>query len=334
MKAIVLHGPKQVELGQLPDPILGKGDVRVRVSYCGICGSDFHKYNGKQNTRPIRYPVALGHEISGVVEEIGEDVTAFTVGDRVTVDPNWSCGECHYCKIGKPSFCENSRGVVKGMAEYVVAPQKSVYHLPDSLSFEDAALAEPVSCCLRGMDLLDLKMGERVALIGFGAIGAIMMCLLKNGGAGEIIVIDANEERRALAMEMGATAFFSTEENEDIEKYAKENPIDKVMECVGVGAAQQTALSIASRGATVVMFGVSDAAERLPISLYDAFIKELTILTSFINPHTTERAIRILSSGIIDTERVISRIISMKEAEEEFHSPKYSKNGKVLVRID
>ena len=333
MKAVVLYGPRQVNTGDLPIPALGDGDVRVKVAYCGICGSDFHKVAGKQNTRVITYPVALGHEISGIVEAVGEKVTDFKVGDRVTVDPNWSCGECIYCKNGKTSFCVRSRGVVKGMAETVTAPQKNVYHLPDSLSLRDAALAEPVACCLRGLDLLDMRAGERVALVGFGAIGAIMLCLLKNSGAGEIAVIEYNEERRALAMEMGASAFFCSKDTEAISEYARTHVVDRVIECVGNSAAQQTALSVAGRGATVVMFGVSDAAERLELSMYDAFIKELTIRTSFVNPHTSERAVRLLNSGSIDCDRIIARIISMEEAVEEFNNPKYSRLGKVLVEV-
>lgn len=333
MNAVVLYGPGEVGLGELPVASLGAGDVRVRVAYCGICGSDFHKVAGKQNTRPIRYPVALGHEISGVVEAVGEDVTDFYPGDRVTVDPNWSCGKCHYCQSGKRSFCLHSRGVVKGMADTVTAPRENVYRLPDNVSLRDGALAEPVSCCLRGLDLLDVRAGERVALIGFGAIGAIMLCLLRHSGAGEIVVIEANEVRRSLAMEMGATVFLNAADAEAIAAYAAANPIERVIECVGKAAAQETALSVACRGATVVMFGVSDGAERLPVSLYDAFLKELTIRTSYINPHTTARAIRLLAAGAIDTARVIAREITMAEAVEEFHAPRYSRLGKVLVAV-
>ena len=141
----------------------------MRVAFCGICGSDFHKVAGKKNTHPVRYPVPLGHEISGVVESVGEGVTAFRVGDPVTVDPNWTCGKCYYCKNGQSSFCENGRGVVKGMAEYVVSPEENVYPLPEGLSLRDAALCEPLACCLRGVDLLGIRHGERVALIGLGA---------------------------------------------------------------------------------------------------------------------------------------------------------------------
>jgi len=334
MKAVILNGPHNVTLGDFPVPELKSGHVKIKVSYCGICGSDYHKVAGKKNTHPIHYPVPLGHEISGVVCEIGEGVSSFTVGDRVTADPNWSCGKCDFCQAGKPSFCRHARGVVKGMTEYVVCPEESVYRLPDALSLPEAALAEPLACCLRGMDLLDVKQGQSVALVGFGAIGAIMLQLLRYAGAGEIAVVEYEEHKRERALALGATAFLCSTDSEAIDCYAETHNVDRVIECVGVGAAQQTALRIAGKGATVVMFGVSDAAATLPISLYDAFTKELTVKTSFVNPHTTERALRLLACGLLDTSAIIHRELSMKEAVDELLHPNLCRYGKLLVKID
>ena len=334
MKAVVLYGPGDVRLGELPELPLGSEDVRVKVAYCGICGSDFHKVAGKKNTHPVKYPVALGHEISGVIAEVGDKVTAFKLGDRVTVDPNWSCGGCYYCRAGKPSFCENGRGVVKGMAQYVVSPAKNVYPLPEKLSMRAAALAEPLACCLHGMDLLDVHQGERVALIGFGAIGAIMLQLLRLSGAGEIVVIEYNPARRDAALAQGADIFLCSQNAEEVAAYAAENPIDRVIECVGVPAAQESALAVAGKGATVVMFGVADSAQRVPVSFYDAFSKELTIKTSFINPHTTERALRVLAREDFRADDIIHTTLSMEKAVEEFKAPYHTKFGKVLVEID
>ena len=333
MKAVILHGPGEVSVGEFPTPVPKAGEVRVRVAFCGICGSDFHKVAGKKNTHPVRYPVPLGHEISGVVESVGEGVTAFRPGDRVTVDPNWSCGKCYYCKNGQTSFCENGRGVVKGMAEYVVSPEENVYPLPDGLSLRDAALCEPLACCLRGMDLLDIRHGERVALVGLGAIGAIVLQLIRLAGAGEVLVIDANEARRELAMELGATLFLNATDKEAIAEYAKAHPVARVMECVGVGPAQETALEVAGRGATVVMFGVSDSSAKLPISLYDAFQKELTIKTSYVNPHTTDRAVQLLAGGALRTDKIVAGELTMDEAAKEMLAANLSRKGKVLVKI-
>ncbi|MBR5538492.1 MAG: zinc-dependent alcohol dehydrogenase family protein [Clostridia bacterium] len=333
MNAIILHGKQDISLGEFPTPELYAGAVRVKVAYCGICGSDMHKFAGKANTHPIKYPVPLGHEISGIVDAVADDVTEFKVGDRVTVDPNWSCGKCKYCKEGMPSFCEHARGVVKGMAEYVVSPVENVYKLPDSLSLRAAALAEPLACCLHGIDLLGIRQGETVALVGYGAIGEIMLALIKNAGAGKIIVVEPNESKRARALEKGATLFVNPTVPAEVEALSEYN-ITRVLECVGNRAAQHTSLKIAGKGATVVLFGVSDAAETLDISVYDAFTKELTIKTSFVNPHTTARAVELLASGALDTTDLIHCDMSMEEALSEIRNPVHTKSGKVLVRIN
>ena len=334
MKAVILNGKQDVSLGEFTTPELLPGTVKVKVAYCGICGSDIHKYEGKQNTRPIKYPVPLGHEISGVVDAVASDVTDFKVGDRVTVDPNWSCGKCKYCKDGKTSYCENSRGVVKGMAEFVVSPCENVYHIPTHVTLRNAALAEPLACCLHGIDLLGIRQGEKVALVGYGAIGEIMLALIKSAGAGEIIVVEPNESKRERALEKGATRFVSPLDEEAVNDICATVCIDRVVECVGNRAAQKTALKIAGKGATVVFFGVSDAAETLDFSVYDAFIKELTIKTSYVNPHTTARAVGLLGSGAIDGDDLIYKDISMEEAIEEIRKPNHIRNGKVLVRIN
>ena len=147
MKAVVLYGPNDVNVGELPVLPMGEYDVRVKVAYCGICGSDYHKYAGKANTHPIKYPVPLGHEISGIVAEVGEGVTQVKVGDRVTVDPNWSCGKCYFCQNGWVNNCIDPNGgwalgcrMDGGQAEYVRVPyaDQGLNQIPDSVTDEQA----------------------------------------------------------------------------------------------------------------------------------------------------------------------------------------------------
>ncbi len=333
MKAIILHGKENISLGEFPTPEVHRGEVKVAVAYCGICGSDYHKYEGKANTHPIKYPVPLGHEISGIVAEVGDGVEGISVGDRVTVDPNWSCGKCYFCQNGMPAFCEKARGVVKGMADYVVSPVENVYALPDCLDLKAAALTEPLSCCIHGADLLDVKHGESVALVGFGAIGAMMLQLIKCAGAGEITVIEPNTNKRDTALAMGADRFLSPADEEEIQKLSEGGRIKRVIECVGNRHAEALALKVAGKGATVVFFGVADAADTLPFSAYDAFAKELTVKTSFVNPFTTKRAVDMLASGAINADSLISAVLTMEEALDELRHPNFTKCGKVLVKI-
>lgn len=334
MNALILTGKHQVHLGEFPEPPLDANSVKVAVAYCGLCGTDLHKYEGKSGSRPLKLPVPLGHEISGVVEAVGKNVTRFAPGDRVTVDPNWSCGYCHFCQKGLYHMCENSRGVVKGMADYVCPPQENVYKLPDSLSLLDAALAEPLSCCLHGMDLLDVKLGETVAVIGMGAIGSIMVQLCKLASAANIIVIETAEEKRSIAFQLGATAFINpskTDPLKAIQELGIRN-VDKVMECVGLPVTVTTALDVAGKCAKVVLFGLGDPEKPVAFNQYAAIIKELNIQTSFLNPHTTGRAIDLLSCGALNTDLLISKILTPSEMVQELHERKYTGSGKVMVK--
>jgi len=284
-----------VEITSFPEPLMGEDCVKVAVAWCGVCGTDFHKFAGKAGSRPVTYPVPLGHEVSGVVAEVGSKVTNFKVGDRVTVDPNWSCGHCYYCQNGKRHLCENSRGVVKGMAAYICPPVENVYHIPDSLSLREAALTEPLSCCLHGMDLLDVQLGETVAIVGMGAIGSLILQMCAHSAAANIVIIEPEESKRQTAMDMGATMFINPTEENPADTIRKANiRIDRVIECVGIPATIETALDIAGRGATVVLFGVASPEARVAFKPYEAFAKELIIKTSYINPGTTQRATLLL----------------------------------------
>ena len=335
MKAVVLKAPRDVEYIDFPEPPMGDTSVKIAVAYCGLCGTDFHKYAGKAGSRPVTYPVPLGHEASGIVVEVGSAVTDFKPGDRVTVDPNWSCGHCYYCKNGKRHLCENSKGVVKGMATYICPPQENVYHIPDTLSLRNASLCEPLSCCLHGIDLLNIQPGETVAIVGFGAIGALMIQLCRKAGAADIVVIETDEGKRSAALKMGATLFFSSVgEDFDAELRKAGIPcVNRVLECVGVAPAIETALSIAGRGATVVLFGVTAPETSVAFYPYQAFQKELVIKTSYINPATTDRAIALLNSGTIDMDASIGKVLLPEELPEELETRKYSRYGKVIVKM-
>ena len=333
MKAIVLSGKGQAAWTDFPEPTMGEDCVKIKVAYCGLCGTDFHKFAGCPGSRPVVYPVPLGHEISGTVVAVGAAVKHFRVGDRVTADPNWHCGKCYYCRKGLTHLCTASRGVVKGMAEYICPPEENVYHLPDALPLDRAALTEPLSCCLHGLDLLDAHSGETVAVIGMGAIGTMMVELIRHTCGVGPIVIDVDESKRDAAMRLGASRFICSA-SEDAAALLADTPVERVLECVGLPVTAELAFAVAGRGATVVLFGVGgkDAVARFP--LYDAFSKEIVVKTSYINPGTTGRAIAMLASGAYDTDGWISAVIAPEEVPAELAQPTLSRHGKVLVCVD
>ena len=333
MKAAVLKGKGQLEVTDFPEPPLNPGCVKIAVAYCGLCGTDLHKFAGRAGSRPVTYPVPLGHEASGTVAALGEGVTGFRVGDRVTVDPNWHCGKCYYCQTGKTHLCEASRGVVKGMAEYICPPAENVYRVPDSLSLKQAALCEPLACCIHGFDLLDVRNGETVAIIGCGAIGA-MMTQLVSAAAGKTVVLDNNPGKEKSARENGADVFIlSTGDVKAALAAAGISHVDRVIECVGIPATARLALDIADRGDTVVLFGVAAPEATLDLGLYECFTKELVIKFSYINPYTTQRALNLLENGKIDADKLISAVIPLEALPDEIVNRRHCVNGKVIVEI-
>lgn len=337
MKAAVLYGPRDLRIvSDFPEPPMGETSVKIAVAYCGVCGTDFHKFAGKAGSRPVTYPVPLGHEVSGIVVEVGSAVSDLAVGDRVTVDPNWSCGNCYFCRNGKRHLCIASRGVVKGMAQFVCPPRENVYRIPDGLSLRDASLSEPLSCCLHGMDLLGVQPGETVAVIGFGAIGNLMLQLSLKAGAARVIVVEPESEKRDTAMRLGATLFLNptTDDLQAEIRRAGIECVDRVIECVGIPATVELSLELAGKGATVVLFGVSAPEVEVPIRPYLLFQKELVVKTSYINPATMDRAIALLASGALDTESAIGKVIALDALAEEIETRRYSRRGKVVVSVD
>lgn len=334
MKALVYLGLEHVEVQDFNEPPFGDNTVKIKVHYCGLCGTDIHKYHGKGGSRPVIPPIPLGHEISGEVVEIGSNVKSFKIGDRVVVDPNWSCGKCYYCRNGMKHMCSHSKGVVKGFAEYVCPPEENVYHIPDKLSLKHASLAEPLSCCIHGIDQANIHYGDSVLIIGLGAIGLMMIELAKKEGATNIIAVEPIKEKKGLAFSLGATHFISP--SQDIKSFLSNHHIkniDCVLECVGLSDTIESAFELAGKCATVVLFGVGNPLTPAKFNQFDAFQKELTIKTSFINPGCMQRAIDCLEAGFIHCDEIISKVTSLEGIKKELEHPFYSKSGKVLAKI-
>ena len=338
MKAAVYHGPQDLRVEEVPVRELKDNEVMIQVKYCGVCGTDIHIFNGDGGSFEVNPPLIPGHEFSGVVAKVGSAVTTVKEGDRVSGDPNDMCGECYFCKNAMQHFCTNNVGVGTtvdgGFAEYVIMREKQVYKFSDSLSFKEAAMAEPISCCLHGIDLCNIKPGCTVLVMGGGPIGMIMMQLAKNAGAARVIMSEPVEEKREQALKLGATKVINP-----IEEYVQavldaycEN-VDVVIECVGNIHTQADAVKFAGKGATVMYFGLASPEESYPLKPDDVFKKELTITSSFINPYTFERAIRVLESGMIELESLITNVVPLDDIVDVFTKPEYRRAGKAMIKI-
>ena len=330
MKAGYYTGNYTYEVRDVPDRSPIKDEVKIRVAWCGLCGTDIHKFQGKNGASVVVPPIILGHECSGIVVEVGEDCTYFRVGDRVACNPSYGCGKCTWCQAGLPNFCLERHGVAKGFSEYVYPPEQNVYHIADTLDLEDAAFTEPLSCAIHGMDLLKVESGKTVVMYGMGAIGSLMLQLIKASGAGVIIVVEREKRKRELAMELGAS--FAVDDKE-IEALSQLYNIDYVIECIGLKSTMEQAIEIAGKNAKVLLFGLGDVNENVAFNQFIAYTKELSIYTSYLNPKTTQRAIAMLESGCINTKKIISAEFSLEEMGEELKTLQYAKQGKVMVSL-
>lgn len=338
MKAAVYHGPGDLRVEEVPVRKLKDNEVKIQVKYCGICGTDIHIFHGDGGCCDVTPPLVPGHEFSGVVAEVGAGVKTVKVGDRVTGDPNDMCGECYFCKNGMQHFCKNNIGIGTtvdgGFAEYVIMREKQAYKVSDELSFIEAAMAEPISCCLHGIDLCNIKAGDTVLVMGGGPIGMIMMQLAKNAGASKVIMSEPVEEKREQALKLGATKTIDPL-HEDVEAVLAEycENVNVVIECVGNVHTQADAVRFAGKGATIMYFGLAAPEESFPIRPDDIFKKELHITSSYINPYSFERAIQILESGTVELESLITNVVPLDDIADVFTKPEYRRTGKVMIQI-
>ena len=212
MKALVLTDYYKFEYKDVPEPTCKDDEVVVNVKACAICGSDVHGYDGTSGRR--QPPIIMGHEAAGVISAIGKNVTGYQVGDRVTFDSTVYCGKCWHCRRGEVNLCENRMvlGVAcddyrnpGAMAEYVTVPERSLYKIPDNVSFVQAAGVEPLSVALHALSMSKFHLGDHAAVVGAGTIGLLLTQLLKAAGASQITVIDIDEEKLNLAKRFGAT---------------------------------------------------------------------------------------------------------------------------------
>lgn len=330
MKAGYYIGDYGYEVRDIPDRKPEADEVKIRVAWCGLCGTDIHKFQGKNGASVVVPPIILGHECSGIVTEVGPDCKYFQPGDRVACDPSWGCGKCIWCQQGLPNFCLERHGVAKGFAQYVYPPEKNVYHIADTLDLEAAAFTEPLSCAIHGMDLIQIQSGKTVAMYGMGAIGSLMLQLIRLTGAAKIIVIEREAEKRKLALQLGATMALSDQEIEDV---AKQENIDYVIECIGLKSTMEQAIRIAGKHAKVLLFGLGDPKQPISFNQFEAYTKELSIYTSYLNPLCSERAVHLLESGQINTNKIISARLTLEEMGEELKTLRYVKKGKVLVSV-
>ncbi|MEU9918537.1 MULTISPECIES: zinc-dependent alcohol dehydrogenase family protein [Streptomyces] len=327
MKAAVIASVGQISVETVDDPAPGPGEVVIDVSACGLCGTDLHILQGE--FAPT-LPIIPGHEFAGEVVALGSGVRDLKVGDRVAVDPSLYCHECHYCRIGRGNLCErwNAIGVSVpgGAAEYTAVPAANCVKLPDHVRTEDAALIEPLSCAVRGYDVLRSSLASHVLIYGSGTMGLMMLELAKRTGAATVDMVDINEDRLGTARTLGCS-------NAVITADAIERPRgwDVVIDATGNAHAIQDALGRVGKGGTYLQFGVADYAARATIDPYRIYNQEITITGSMAVLHSYERAAELFAGGVLDPEIFISDRLPLADYAEAVRQFQAGKGRKIQV---
>ena len=301
MRAAIIDKPGSVRVGEVPDPAPPPGHVVLRVGACGICGTDLHIAAGE--FPPTPYPIVPGHEFSGEVVAVAPDAEGWHVGDRVAADPSLFCGKCAPCRAGHGNLCENWGAIgdtVDGaFAEYVAVPAAACYRMPESLSWQQGALVEPVSCAVHGVRRIGVEPGERFLVTGAGTMGLLMQQLLQRGGA-SVTTVDVNGSRLPRARELGADAVAESVGELDGERF------DAAVDCTGAVPAIESALGALRRGGRMMIFGVAPAEARMAVSPFRVYNDELTIVGSMAVLHSYGAALNLVASGAVDTTPLVT----------------------------
>ncbi|MEA3403898.1 MAG: zinc-dependent alcohol dehydrogenase family protein [Armatimonadota bacterium] len=334
MLAAVVPEPGRIEVAEVADPSPRPGEVVVAVEACGICGTDLHIVDG---TYHAEYPAIPGHELAGVVVEAPEHAPV-EVGARVAINPNLPCRSCRACHRGMPHLCENAQavGVTRpgGFAELCAAPAELCVPLPEELSLRDAALMEPLSCCLHGLAVLGPRPGDRAAILGGGTIGLLMTQLLRLQGAAPIVISEPDAGKRELALRLGADAAIDPGADDPREAImnALGGPADFALEAVGIEETAALAIDLAAPGGRVLLFGVCEEDVRVPLQPRRIFREEITIAGSYTNPFTDDRAVALLAGARIDAAAIISEEFPLAEAPAAIERARKPDSLKVMLR--
>jgi L-iditol 2-dehydrogenase len=324
MLAAVYQGIEDMEVKEVPTPRPGPGEVLVRILATALCGTDVRiYYHGHRNVTP---PQIIGHEIAGIVEETGSDVEGYEVGDPVTVVTSIGCGSCRFCRVGMQNLCPKTKAIgyhyPGGFAEYIAIPKEAVSHgnlikLPKGISFDDASLIEPLSCCINGQEYLNIGIGDTVCIIGAGPIGLMHAELASVQGASKTIIVDIVEEKEEIIKEFAVDHFINA---------SKEDPVQRVMELTdGEGAdvvivaassvqAQVQAIQMAATKGRVSFFaGLPREASTMALDSNKIHYKEVSIYGAFASHGAQyEKAMKLIASGRIKASKWITHILPLE----------------------
>ena len=338
MKATFVKGSSNVVVEDIEKPSLGAGDILVKMHACGICGSDLEKVFGKYGQPSMR----LGHEPSGVITDIGSDVKEFKKGDRVFVHHHVPCYSCHFCLHGNETMCEKyyeTNLSPCGLAEEFIVPEWNVQHggvikIPDSMNFEEAAMIEPLACCIRAWNKLSFQKGDSVAIFGVGPTGMMHVMLAKVHEFDKIFCFDVNDFRLEFAKKFDITETIKPTDSTGRQKILAETNnrgVDVAIVATGSLQALTDAIELVRKGGTVVLFGVPTKDATIDLDMSKIYSKEITLITSYAaSDNDTNSALKLIDSSKIDVKKLITHRYSISDSQKAFE---HAHNGSDAMKI-
>lgn len=318
----IMTSPGMIEFKEIPMARAKKGEVVVKIMKIGVCGSDIHVYHGKHPFTP--YPVTQGHEVSGEIFEIGEGVTGLSIGQKVTIQPQVVCGECHPCRNGKYNLCEELKVMgfqTTGTAsEYFAVDAKKITPLPDEMSFDDGAMIEPLAVAVHAVRQAEGVEGKDVVIIGAGTIGILLMQVCKAMGAKTVMVTDISDYRLEKAKECGADYAVNTKNKdfgEAIDKYYGKDKADLIYDCAGSNITMDQAIKHSRKGSTILLVAVFDGLASVDLAVLND--KELNLKSTMMYRNEDYiDSIQLIAEGKINLSNMVSKHFAFRDYEDAY----------------
>jgi L-iditol 2-dehydrogenase len=323
MRALVYEGPWQMPLRQIEAPAPGPTDVVVAVQAVGVCGSDVHGFMGTTGRR--KPPIVMGHEFSGVITEVGAQITDRRAGQRVVVHPLQTCGSCPACRAGRPNICVNRKGLGISMdgayAEAVRVPQQMLYTLPDEMSWEQGALVEPLAVAMHAVNLTPIALMDTLVIIGAGTIGLLALICARRRGAGTIIVTDRSPHRLETARRFGADVVVNIAEQDPlaaVQEHTDGLGAHAVIEAVGATPAVKQSLAVVCNGGQITWIG--NSAPEVEINMQQIVTRERTVRGAYCFDQEFGRSIELIRrTDAFDFRQLIEVVAPLEEGPQLVH---------------
>ena len=332
MIAAVLRGPRSLALTAVPAPTPGPTDAVIRVSAAGLCGTDYRIWTGE---RPVRYPLVMGHEFVGTVTAVGSAVTNISVGQAVAVEPNYSCGVCALCREGNRNLCLSRVAVGidvdGGFAEKATVPARCCWPAPPGLPTERLLMVEPLAVVVRAAGRAAPVAGETAAVLGLGSLGLLAVQVLRARGC-RVLAVARSTRRLALAREVGAEAVALSGADDDTaaaRRFSGREGVDLVIETAGTASAVEQAVNLCRPGGRVVLTGLPHEATAL--NFFWVVRRELKIIGSMIYQDEFPEAMRLLETGAVRTDRLLSQTFPLERIDDAFQAHRSPDSIKVAV---